>query len=173
MSIAVFGAGCFWCVEAVFAHLSGVQEVVSGYTGGSTPNPTYESICTGTTGHAEVCRITFDSEIISYERLLKVLFTTHDPTTLNQQGADKGTQYRSAVFYTDDNQKTIANTFISKLEDDNIFDNPIVTEVTKLGVFYEAENYHQEYYKNNSSAPYCRVVIKPKLDKFFNRMEKK
>ena len=168
MSIAVFGAGCFWCVEAVFAHLSGVQEVISGYTGGSTLNPTYESICTGTTGHAEVCRITFDPEIISYERLLKVLFTTHDPTTLNQQGSDKGTQYRSAIFYTDDNQKTIANTFISKLEDDNVFDKSIVTEVTKLTTFYEGENYHQDYYKNNSSAPYCRVVIKPKLDKFLN-----
>ena len=166
MSIAVFGAGCFWCVEAVFTQLSGVQEVISGYTGGSTLNPTYESICTGTTGHAEVCRITFDPEIIPYERLLEVLFTTHDPTTLNQQGADKGTQYRSAIFYTDDNQKTIANTFISKLEDDNVFDKSIVTEVTKLTTFYEAENYHQDYYKNNSSAPYCRVVIKPKLDKF-------
>ena len=166
MSIAVFGAGCFWCVEAIFTQLSGVQEVISGYTGGSTLNPTYESICTGTTGHAEVCRITFDPEIIPYERLLEVLFTTHDPTTLNQQGADKGTQYRSAIFYTDDNQKTIANTFISNLEDDNVFDKSIVTEVTKLTTFYEAENYHQDYYKNNSSAPYCRVIIKPKLDKF-------
>ena len=166
MSIAVFGAGCFWCVEAVFAQLFGVQEVVSGYTAGSTPNPTYESICTGTTGHAEVCRITFNPKIISYEKLLEVLFATHDPTTLNQQGADKGTQYRSAIIYTDDNQKTIANTFISNLEDDNVFDKSIVTEVTKLTTFYEAENYHQDYYKNNSSAPYCRVVIKPKLDKF-------
>ena len=168
MSIAVFGAGCFWCVEAVFTQLSGVEEVVSGYTGGSTLNPTYESICTGTTGHAEVCRITFDPEIISYERLLEVLFVTHDPTTLNQQGADKGTQYRSAVFYTDDNQKIITKTFISKLENNNAFDKPIITEVTKLKTFYEAEKHHQDYYKNNSSAPYCRVVIKPKLDKFLN-----
>ena len=115
MSIAVFGAGCFWCVEAVFSQLAGVESVVSGYTGGQTLHPTYESICTGTTGHAEVCRITFDPQIISYERLLEVLFTTHDPTTLNQQGADQGTQYRSAVFYTNNNQKIITNTFINKL----------------------------------------------------------
>ena len=166
MSIAVFGAGCFWCVEAVFSQLSGVESVVSGYTGGQTLHPTYESICTGTTGHAEVCRITFDPQIISYERLLEVLFTTHDPTTLNQQGADQGTQYRSAVFYTNNNQKIITNTFINKLENDNIFDKPIITEITKLGTFYKAENYHQDYYNNNRNAPYCKVVIKPKLDKF-------
>ncbi|MBI65028.1 MAG: peptide-methionine (S)-S-oxide reductase [Candidatus Marinimicrobia bacterium] len=166
MNIAVFGAGCFWCVEAIFSQLAGVASVVSGYTGGATENPTYDSICTGTTGHAEVCKITYDAKIISYERLLEVLFLTHDPTTLNQQGADKGTQYRSAIFYIDENQKKMAENYISKLKKNKTFKDQIVTEITKLDKFYEAENYHQDYYKNNTNAPYCKIVIKPKLDKF-------
>ena len=168
MSIAVFGAGCFWCVEAIFSQLTGVHSVISGYTGGKTSNPTYESICTGTTGHAEVCKIAYDSKIISYKKLLKVLFSTHDPTTLNQQGPDKGTQYRSSIFYIDDIQKEIAEEHIKSLEKNNIFDNPIVTEISKLNIFYEAENYHQDYFKNNSNAPYCRFIIKPKVEKFLN-----
>ena len=154
MNIAVFGAGCFWCVEAIFSQLNGVDSVRSGYCNGTTKNPTYESICTGNTGHAEVCKISYNPDIISFEELLSVFFQTHDPTTLNRQGADTGTQYRSAIFYKNDEEK--------------IFNNPIVTEVTKLDVFYEAENYHQDYYKNNKNAPYCRAVIKPKLDKFLN-----
>ena len=168
MSIAVFGAGCFWCVEAIFSQLTGVDSVVSGYTGGETSNPTYESICTGTTGHAEVCKITYDDKIISYKELLEVLFSIHDPTTLNQQGADKGTQYRSVIFFTDDTQRKTAENYIKHLEKKYIFNNPIVTEISKLKIFYEAENYHQDYYKNNSNAPYCRIVIKPKLEKFLN-----
>ena len=168
MSIAVFGAGCFWCVEAIFSQLTGVHSVISGYTGGQTSNPTYESICTGATGHAEVCKIAYDSKIIAYKKLLEVLFSTHDPTTLNQQGADKGTQYRSAIFYIDDIQKEIAEKHIKSLEKNNIFDNPIVTEISKLNIFYEAENYHQDYFKNNSNAPYCRFIIKPKVEKFLN-----
>ena len=169
MDIAIFGAGCFWCVEAIFLQVTGVSEVVSGYTGGSTKNPTYEDICTGKSGHAEVCKITYDSNIVNYEYLLKVLFETHDPTTLNQQGADKGTQYRSAIFYTNDTQKEIAENFIKKLTINNVFKNPITTEVSKLEKFYPAEDYHQNYYNLNSNAPYCRIVIKPKLDKFLKQ----
>jgi len=168
MSIAVFGAGCFWCVEAIFSQLNGVESVTSGYCNGHTANPTYESVCSGTTGHAEVCKISYDKEIISYSELLTVLFQTHNPTTLNEQGADTGTQYRSAIFYTDDEQKNIAEKFIDNLEKNKAFDSPIVTEVTKLDEFYLAEDYHQNYYKNNSNAPYCKLIIKPKLDKFLN-----
>ena len=168
MNIAVFGAGCFWCVEAIFSQLEGVDSVVSGYCNGTTINPTYESICSGNTGHAEVCKISFNPDIISFEELLSVFFQTHDPTTLNRQGADAGTQYRSGIFYIDDSQKSTAENFIEKLIDQKIFKDPIVTEVTKLDIFYEAENYHQDYYKNNKNAPYCRAVIKPKLDKFLN-----
>ena len=168
MSIAVFGAGCFWCVEAIFAQLSGVESVISGYTGGHIKNPTYEKICTGNSGHAEVCKINFNSDIITYENLLEVLFMTHDPTTLNQQGADIGSQYRSAIFYINDNQKNIATEYIKKLDNEKKFNKPIVTEIKKLETFYEAENYHQDYYKYNSNAPYCKFVIKPKLDKFLD-----
>ena len=166
MNIAVFGAGCFWCVEAVFSQLTGVESVVSGYTGGFTENPTYESICTGSTGHAEVCKITYDSNIITYEDLLKVFFQTHDPTTLNQQGNDIGTQYRSAIFYTNDIEKKIALNLIDALNKNKIYPNKVVTEVSKLGTFYNAEDYHQDYFKNNANAPYCQLVIQPKLDKF-------
>ena len=166
MSFAVFGAGCFWCVEAIFSQLDGVSEVISGYTGGDIENPSYEQICSGKTNHAEVCKIVFDSKIISYEELLKIFFETHDPTTLNKQGADEGTQYRSAIFCTDSIQQRAALEFKEKLNNSKIFKNPIVTEVNQLRTFYEAEDYHQNYYINNKNQPYCRFVIKPKLDKF-------
>jgi len=166
MNIAVFGAGCFWCLEAIFSQLTGIQSVVSGYCNGTTINPTYESVCSGTTSHAEVCQITYDPDIVSFEKLLVVLFQAHDPTTLNKQGADTGTQYRSAIFYTNEAQKKIAENFINNLIEKKTFRDPIVTEITKLDTFYKAEGYHQDYYQNNSNAPYCKVVIKPKLDKF-------
>ena len=168
MSIAVFGAGCFWCVEAIFSQLTGVQSVVSGYCNGITENPTYESVCSGETGHAEVCKISYDPSIISFEELLAVLFQVHNPTTLNKQGADTGTQYRSAIFYTNEEQKKIAENLIEILTEKKVFKNSIITEIEKLDTFYKAEDYHQDYYQNNSNAPYCRAVIKPKLDKFLN-----
>ena len=168
MNIAVFGAGCFWCVEAIFSQLVGVEIVISGYCNGATENPTYESVCSGETGHAEVCRISYDSNIISFEELLVVLFQVHDPTTLNKQGADTGTQYRSSIFYTNEKQKEIAENFIHTLTEKKAFKNPIITEIVKLDTFYKAEDYHQDYYQNNSNAPYCKAVIKPKLDKFLN-----
>tara|TARA_B100001287_G_C22586932_1_gene483748 strand:+ start:168 stop:683 length:516 start_codon:yes stop_codon:yes gene_type:complete len=171
MNVAIFGAGCFWCVEAIFSQLEGVNSVISGYCNGSTKNPTYESICSGNTGHAEVCKIDFNPDIITFEELLTVFFQTHDPTTLNRQGADVGTQYRSGIFYIDEEQKKISEKFIKSISDN--FPNPIVTEVSKLDTFYEAENYHQDYYKNNTNAPYCRFVIKPKLDKFLKDKTKK
>jgi peptide-methionine (S)-S-oxide reductase len=160
---ATLGAGCFWCVEAVFERLPGVQSVVAGYAGGTTPNPTYEQVCTDRTGHAEVAQITFDPSKISYEKLLEVFWEAHDPTTLNRQGADVGTQYRSVIFYHDEKQKTAAEK--SKQEVQKNFSDPIVTEIKPLTHFYKAENYHQEYFNKNSNAPYCRLVIKPKLDK--------
>ena len=166
MNIAVFGAGCFWCLEAIFSQLTGIQSVVSGYCNGTTINPTYESVCSGTTSHAEVCQITYDPDIVSFEKLLVVLFQAHDPTTLNKQGGDTGTQYRSAIFYTNEDQKKIAENFINNLIEKKTFRDPIVTEITKLDTFYKAEGYHQDYYQNNSNATYCKVVIKPKLDKF-------
>tara|TARA_A100001015_G_scaffold99616_1_gene110681 strand:+ start:27 stop:551 length:525 start_codon:yes stop_codon:yes gene_type:complete len=169
MSYAIFGAGCFWCVEAIFSQLNGVSDVISGYTGGNTKNPTYEEICTGKTGHAEVCKIVFDSNKISFETLLQVFFENHDPTTLNRQGADIGTQYRSSIFYIDEEQKIVSEKYKKILNESDEFQNSIVTEITKLDTFYSAENYHQDYYKNNSFQPYCRLVIKPKLDKFFTK----
>ena len=168
MNSAIFGAGCFWCIEAIFSQLNGVSEVISGYTGGNIPNPTYEQICSGTTNHVEVCKIIYNPEIISYEKLLKVFFEIHDPTTLNKQGNDIGTQYRSAIFFTDNKQESLAIKFKKSLDDSNAFPSPIITEITKLDVFYDAEEYHQDYYKNNQNQPYCKFVIKPKLDKFFN-----
>ena len=168
MNSAIFGAGCFWCIEAIFSQLDGVSEVISGYTGGNIPNPTYEQICSGTTNHVEVCKIIYNPEIISYEKLLKVFFEIHDPTTLNKQGNDIGTQYRSAIFFTDNKQESLAIKFKKSLDDSNAFPSPIITEITKLDVFYDAEEYHQDYYKNNQNQPYCKFVIKPKLDKFFN-----
>ena len=167
MNIAIFGAGCFWCVEAIFSQLAGVDSVISGYSNGTTKNPTYESVCSGKTGYAEVCKISYDPNIISFEELLTIFFQTHNPTTLNRQGADKGTQYRSGIYYTSKEQKEIAKEYIKKLTAENAFNDPIVTEIIKLNNFHEAEDYHQDYYKNNENAPYCRIVIKPKLDKFF------
>ena len=171
MNVAIFGAGCFWCVEAIFSQLEGVNSVSSGYCNGTTKNPTYESICSGNTGHAEVCKIDYNPDIITFEELLTVFFQTHDPTTLNRQGADVGTQYRSGIFYINEEQKKISEKFIKNISDN--FTNPIVTEVSKLDTFYEAENYHQDYYKNNTNAPYCRFLINPKLDKFLKDKTKK
>lgn len=164
--IAVLGAGCFWCIEAVFQELKGVYKVESGYTGGTVKKPTYTEVCTGRTGHAEVARITFNPDVISFGFLLSVFFKTHDPTTLNAQGADRGTQYRSAIFYTNEAQKKIAQDIIKRLNSEKAYPNPVVTEVTKLGVFYKAENYHQDYYKNNPKQAYCTYVIQPKVEKF-------
>lgn len=160
------GAGCFWCVEAVFQKLKGVHEVVSGYSNGHTPNPTYKEVCTGQTGHAEVCQLSFDPEIISVEQILEVFWKTHDPTTLNRQGADSGTQYRSGVYYHTENQRDIAQKWKEKLNAEKAFPNPIVTEIVPVGTFYKAENYHQNYYNQNGYEPYCQIVIKPKMDKF-------
>ncbi len=160
---ATFGAGCFWCVEAVFERMDGVQLVVSGYAGGTKKNPTYEEVCTGRTGHVEVVQITFDPATVSYERLLDLFWQSHDPTTLNRQGADEGTQYHSVIFYHDGKQKIAAEQ--SKKQAQKIFSDAIVTEIQPLTKFYEAENYHQDYYRNNANAPYCRMVIKPKLEK--------
>ena len=168
MNFAIFGAGCFWCVEAIFSQLDGVSEVISGYTGGNISNPTYKQICSGTTNHIEVCKIIYNPRIISYEKLLKVFFEAHDPTTLNKQGNDIGTQYRSAIFFTDSTEKSLSIKFKKLLNDSNVFPNPIVTEITKLDVFYDAEEYHQDYYKKNQNQPYCKLIIRPKLDKFFN-----
>lgn len=165
MEIATIGGGCFWCVEPMFQDLKGVQKVVSGYEGGKTDNPTYREICTGTTGHAEVVQVHFDPEMISYEDILKVFFTTHDPTTLNRQGADSGTQYRSVIFYHSDEQKKTANQVKSEFAP-TLWSNPIVTEVSPTATFYEAEGYHQNYFKANPFAGYCRVVIAPKVAKF-------
>ncbi len=163
---ATFGAGCFWCVEAVFLQLEGVHKVISGYTGGMTEDPDYRSICTGTTGHAEVIQIEFDPDVISFKDLLDVFWHTHDPTTLNRQGNDTGTQYRSAIFYHSDSQRNIAE--ISKAETDksNLWNDPIVTEITPIDVFYPAEDYHQNYFELNPTQPYCQFVIHPKMKKF-------
>ncbi len=161
---ATFGAGCFWCVEAVFQRLRGVEKVVSGYMGGHTENPDYRSICSGATGHAEVTQITFDPQIISFETLLEVLWTTHDPTTLNRQGHDRGTQYRSAIFYHSKEQAEKATRSKEEVAP-RYWDDPIVTEITEASQFYPAEAYHQNYYNNNPRQGYCRVVINPKLSK--------
>lgn len=166
MEQATFGGGCFWCTEAVFQNLKGVSKVVSGYMGGHTENPSYEDICGGDTGHAEIIRIDYDPTQISFEDLLLVFFKTHDPTTLNRQGNDVGTQYRSVIFYENQEQKVAAEKMIDKLEKESIFDRPIVTEVTAASTFYEAEHYHQNYYNNNPDKGYCAYVIQPKLAKF-------
>ena len=163
---ATLAGGCFWCLEAVFADLRGVARVVSGYAGGDVPNPTYQAVCSGTTGHAEVVQVTFDPQVVSFAELLEVFFTIHDPTTLNRQGGDIGTQYRSAIFYHSPEQKETAERLISQFDAERIWDAPIVTEVVPLTVFYPAEDYHQEYYQNNQNQPYCRAVIAPKVSKF-------
>lgn len=170
---ATFGAGCFWCTEAVFQNLNGVHKVVSGYMGGHVQNPTYNDVCTGSTGHAEVIRIDYDPETISFGELLLVFFKTHDPTTLNRQGADTGTQYRSVVFYDDQEQKQEAHDMIDKLTKDLVFDSPIVTEVSPITDFYEAEDYHQNYFNLNSTKSYCAFVIQPKLAKFTREFKDK
>jgi peptide-methionine (S)-S-oxide reductase len=166
MAKATFGAGCFWCTEAVFTQLKGVRSVVSGYSGGSVKNPTYQQVCTGTTGHAEAIQITYDPSVVSYPELLEVFWKTHDPTTLNRQGHDVGTQYRSAIFYHNDEQKRLAETYKKKLNDSGAFARPIVTEIVPFTAFYRAEDYHQDYYAQNPAQPYCQAVIKPKVDKF-------
>lgn len=164
--VATLGGGCFWCLEAVYNELKGVERVVSGYSGGSVAKPSYEQVCSGRTGHAEVVQLTYDPELISFKEILQVFFTIHDPTTLNRQGADVGTQYRSAIFYHNPQQKRVADELIAELNESNLWPDPIVTEVTPFERFYEAEEYHQEYYANNPNQPYCQVVIAPKLAKF-------
>jgi peptide-methionine (S)-S-oxide reductase len=160
------GAGCFWCVEAIFEKLEGVKEVGSGYSGGKIANPTYREVTSGRTGHAEVIQVTYDPEVIPPEKLLEIFFMTHDPTTLNRQGADVGTQYRSAIFYHTEQQKKIAGEIKASLEKEKIWPDPVVTEITPFTAFYQAEDYHQEYFRNNPEQAYCRMVITPKIEKF-------
>ena len=164
-SLATFGSGCFWCTEAIFLQLRGVQSVVSGYAGGNTTDPTYESICTGTTGHAECVQITFDPDVISYRVLLDVFFHSHDPTTPNRQGADVGTQYRSVIFFHDDSQRLESEQVRTELDRSGEFDKPIVTEISPLTKFYAAEGYHQDYFARNQTQPYCSFTIGPKVAK--------
>ncbi len=164
--MATLAGGCFWCLEAVYEQLRGVEKVESGYAGGHVPDPTYRQVTTGKTGHAEVVQLTYDPAIVSFRELLEVFFTIHDPTTLNRQGADVGTQYRSAIFYHDEDQKQVAEEVIREMEAAAIWDDPIVTEVSPLDAFHKAEDYHQEYYRNNTYQPYCQVVIAPKVSKF-------
>jgi peptide-methionine (S)-S-oxide reductase len=164
--VATLGGGCFWCLEAVYQELRGVEKVESGYSGGDVPNPTYRQVCSETTGHAEVVQVTFDPDLVSYRDILEVFFTIHDPTTLNRQGADVGTQYRSVIFYHTEEQKRTAEEVISEIEAEGIWNNPIVTEVVPLDEFYVAEDYHQNYFRNNGFQPYCQVIIAPKVAKF-------
>ena len=170
---ATFGNGCFWCTEAVFQKLKGVTLVESGYMGGKVKNPTYKEVCSGLTGHAEVVQIQFDPDVISFEELLEVFWNTHDPTTLNQQGNDVGTQYRSAVFFHDDIQKQKAEAYKTQLDESSLWTNPIVTEVTPASHFYKAEGYHQNYFKLNGSQPYCTYVVRPKVEKFLQKFGNK
>lgn len=163
---ATFGGGCFWCTEAIFKSLKGVETVESGYSGGETKNPTYKEVCSGETGHAEVIQITFNPAVISFRELLEVFWQTHDPTTLNRQGADVGTQYRSVIFYHSPEQKEIAERFKVQLNKENIFGKPVVTEISAFDKFYKAENYHQDYFANNRTQGYCKFVIVPKIEKF-------
>lgn len=166
LETATLAAGCFWCVEAVFDDLIGVEDVVSGYSGGHKENPTYQEVCSETTGHAEVVQIKFDSTVISFKEILQVFFTVHDPTQLNRQGNDIGTSYRSAIFYHSDEQKRVAQEVIAEFTAEGIYDDPIVTEVTAFDKFWPAENYHQEYFANNPNQPYCAAVVAPKVAKF-------
>lgn len=173
LETAILGGGCFWCVEAIFQRVEGVISVESGYCGGKTINPTYEEVCTGTTGHAEVCKIVYDKDQISYEEILQIFFAIHDPTTLNRQGNDIGTQYRSAIFYIDDNQRLIAEKVKNSLDVEKVFDKPIVTEITPVNNYFKAEEYHQDYFKRNPNQPYCAIVIQPKLEKFLKKFKNK
>jgi peptide-methionine (S)-S-oxide reductase len=166
LETATFGSGCFWCTEAIFERVNGVVSVVSGYSGGTVDNPSYKEVCNGTTGHAECTQITFDSSVVSYDELLEIFWKTHDPTTLNKQGNDVGTQYRSVIFYHNDVQKQKAEFYKNKLSEEKIWDKPIITEITKFDKFYPAEDYHQEYYENNPNQGYCSFVITPKVEKF-------
>jgi peptide-methionine (S)-S-oxide reductase len=172
MQIATFANGCFWCTEAVFQRLKGVETVMSGYTGGRRENPSYDQVSTGATGHAEAVQVTFDPSIISYETLLDVFFATHDPTTMNRQGADVGTQYRSAIFYHSDEQKKAAEEKIQHFTDEKKFSNPIVTQLLPFDAFYEAEEHHQNFYNNNQLYPYCKVIIDPKVRKLLEQFRK-
>ena len=173
LELATFGNGCFWCTEAIFEQLKGVSKVESGYAGGKVKNPTYKEVCTGNTGHAEVIQLTYDPKVINYREILDVFFNTHDPTTLNRQGADVGTQYRSVIFYHNDSQKEEAENMIAALEKEKVFDSKIVTEVTAINNYYVAESYHQDYYNNNKNQGYCRMVINPKLEKFTKKYKSK
>lgn len=176
INIATLGSGCFWCTEAVFDRLKGVISVVSGYSGGKVENPTYDQVCSGSTGHAEVIQIQYNSDEISFPELLEVFWKTHDPTTLNRQGADVGTQYRSVIFYHTEEQREIAEKYKSELDSAGVFDKPIVTEITKFEKFYPAEKYHQNYYDDNPAQPYCSFIITPKIEKlkrFFNEKLKR
>ena len=164
--IATLGGGCFWCLEAVYRELQGVESVVSGYAGGHVPHPTYHQVCLGTTGHAEVVRIAFDPAIVSYREILEIFFTIHDPTTLNRQGADTGTQYRSVIFYHSPEQEETARQVIDEIGQSGIWDDPLVTQLAPLTEFYPAEDYHQDYYENNPYQPYCLMVVRPKVNKF-------
>ncbi len=168
---ATFGGGCFWCIEAVFSKVRGVESATSGFAGGHVANPTYEQVITGATGHAEVVKVVFDPEVVSYLQLLEIFFTVHDPTTLNRQGADVGTHYRSAIFYHNDDQRIAAEKVIERLNGEKIWDNPIVTEVTPLEQFYAASEYHQNYFKKNPNQGYCQMVIRPKVEKFKRMFE--
>ena len=173
ITLATFGNGCFWCTEAIFQRLNGVENVVPGYAGGNTENPTYYEVVTGFTGHAEVIQISYDPNVITYRELLDVFFYTHDPTTLNRQGNDIGTQYRSVIYYHNIDQKKDAEIIIDQLELEKVYEDKIVTEITRLDKFYLAENYHNDYYNNNKNEGYCRVVINPKLDKFVKKYKSK
>ena len=166
LQVATLGGGCFWCLEAIYSELKGVSKVESGYSGGSVPNPSYEDVCTDETGHAEVVQITFDPRIILYREILQVFFSIHDPTTLNRQGADAGTQYRSVIFYHDNTQKKIAEEVFDEISRSKIWDTPIVTQLVPLEKFYKAESYHQNYFKNNPGQGYCQIVVAPKVAKF-------
>lgn len=166
LEVATFGQGCYWCAEAIFQRLEGVIKVESGFSGGTTVNPSYKEVCTGLTGHAEVVQVTFDPDIISFDELLEVFWKTHDPTTLNQQGNDIGTQYRSVIFYHNEEQQHIAEAYKRKLDEQHIWDDPILTEIVRFKAFYKADRLHQNYFDNNSEQPYCQLVILPKLEKF-------
>lgn len=166
IQLATFGAGCFWCVEAVYSGINGVTAVQSGYSGGSIKNPSYKEVCNGTTGHAEVCQITFDPRVVSFAQLLEVLFEVHDPTTLNRQGGDVGTQYRSAIYYHTDAQKQLAELAIKAANESGNWSNPVVTEVTAFDKFYAAEDYHNDYFALHGEQPYCQMVVRPKVEKF-------
>jgi peptide-methionine (S)-S-oxide reductase len=165
LEIATFGGGCFWCLEAIYNELKGIIKVESGYAGGTVPNPTYEQVCTGTTGHAEVIQITYDSNLITFKEILNIFFTMHDPTTLNRQGNDVGTQYRSIILYHNQNQKQIAEQVIKENTQARIWNNSIVTQLEPYQTFYKAEDYHQEYYKKNPEQTYCKIIIDPKISK--------